>query len=135
MPQTPLKGPILGRNIFGHSVFKIELLALWSEASSEGMLGNKCLLLVEYKQFQKRRTKGVTHCILATDKSTIFTGNKNFIKHGFHHILCSNPRGALYTGGWLNLFGVWDFGWEKIFSKVLIWTTVKGVDKMIFMDN
>ena len=23
--------------------------------------------------------------------------------------------------GVARLFGVWDFGWEKIFSKILIW--------------
>ena len=73
MPPDPLKGPILGQNFFGHSAFKIELLALWSEASTGGILSNKCLLLVEYKQFQKRRMKGITHCILATDNSTIFS--------------------------------------------------------------
>ena len=40
-------------------------------------------------------------------------------------------------GGLAQFFGV-DFGWEKIFwgsSTILIWTIVRGVDKMIFMDN
>ena len=84
---------------FGHSAFKIELLALQSEASTERKLSNRCLLLVEYKQFQKRRTKGFTHCTLATDNSVshLSMGNKNFqsiIRLGFHHILCNNPRGG-----------------------------------------
>ena len=51
MPPDSLKGPILARKFFGHSAFKIELLAMWSEANTEGILSNKCLLLVEYKQF------------------------------------------------------------------------------------
>ena len=29
-------------------------------------------------------------------------------------------------GGLARLCGVWDFGWEKIFSKILIWTIVRG---------
>ena len=56
--------------------------------------------------------------------------NKNFMKLGFHHILCNNPEGGtLYEGvggGLARLLGVWDFGWEKIFSKILIWTIVRG---------
>ena len=64
MPPDPPKRAYLGS--------KIELLALWSEASTEGILSNKCLLLVEYKPVSKRRMKGITHCILGTDNSTIF---------------------------------------------------------------
>ena len=112
MPPDPLKGPILGRKYF-------LLLALWSEASTEGILSNKCLLLVEYKQFQRRRTNGITHCIGNRQVNYLFTGNKNFIKLGFHNIH-SIRRGLA------QLFGVCDFGWEKIFSKILIWTIVRG---------
>ena len=50
MPPDPLKGPILARNFFGHSAFKIELLVLRSEASTEGILSNKCLLLLKKKK-------------------------------------------------------------------------------------
>ena len=56
----------------------------------------------------------------------LFTGNKNFIKLGFRHILYNNPRGAPYMGGLDRLFEVWDFGWEKIFL---------GLFKNIDMDN
>ena len=107
MPPDPLKGPILGRKYFGHSAFKIELLALQSEASTEGILSNKCLLLVEYKQFQTRRTKGITHCILATDKSTIFSWATRISSKLVFTIYCAIiPGGALYMGGgWLNCLG------------------------------
>ena len=95
MPPDPLKGPIFVRKIFfGQSAFKIELLAMRSEASTEGILGNKCLLLVEYKQFQKRRTKGITHCILATDKSTIFSRAKRISSNLVFTIYC-----AIIPGG------------------------------------
>ena len=58
MPPDPPKTAYLGSKFFlGHSAFKIELLTLRSEACTEGILSNKCLLLVEYKQFQTRRTK------------------------------------------------------------------------------
>ena len=81
MPPDPLKGLSWLKKFFGRSAFKIELLALQSEASTEGILSNKCLLLVEYKQFQKRRTKGITLCILATDNSTIFSQQQEFSEH------------------------------------------------------
>ena len=56
MPPDSLKGPIVARKFFGHSAFKIELLDLRSEASTKEILSNKCLLLREYKQFQKKNT-------------------------------------------------------------------------------
>ena len=103
MPQDPLKGPILARKFFGHSAFKIELLALQSEASTEGILGNKYLLLVEYKQFQKRRMKkGIIHCILATDNSTIFSQATRIFRTSSNlvfTIYCAIIPGALYMGG------------------------------------
>ena len=57
MPPDPPERAYLGLKIFCHSTFKIELLALQSEASTEGILSNKCLLLVEYKQFQKEERR------------------------------------------------------------------------------
>ena len=102
MPPDPLKRAHLGSKIFRHSAFKIELLALRSEASTEGILSNKCILSVEYKQFQKRRMKGITHCILATDNSTIFSGatrifraSSNLVFTIYYAIVSG---GALYTG-------------------------------------
>ena len=92
-PDFPKKAYRGSKKFFGRSTFKIELLDLRSEASTEEILSNKCLLSVEHKQFQKRRT----HYILATDNSVshLCTGNKNFqsiIKLGFHHILCNNTE-------------------------------------------
>ena len=99
-----------------------------SEASTEGILSNKWLLLVEYKQFQKRRTKGITHCIMATDKSTIFSRATRISSNLVFTIYCAIIPGghSIRGGGLARLFGVWDFGWEKIFSKILIWTIVRG---------
>ena len=37
-------------------------------------------------------------------------------------------------GGWLDCLGLW-FWLGKDISKILIWTIVRGVDKMIFMDS
>ena len=113
MPPDPPKRAYLGSKIFGHSAFKIELLALWLEAGTEGILSNKCLLLVEYKQFQKRRTKGITHCILATDNSTIFSRATRIFRASSNlvfAIYCAIiQRGALYIGGLARLLGVCDF--------------------------
>ena len=110
MPQTLLKETWV-ENIFSHSAFKIELLALRSEASTEGMLGNKCLLLVEYKQFQKRRTKGITHCILATDKSTIFSWATRISSNLVFTIY------SLYEGGWLDCLGSVILVGKRYFQK------------------
>ena len=74
---------------------------------------------MEYKQFQKeeRRELRIAYWQLTTQLS--FYKQQEFSEHhklGFHHILCNNPRGALYMGGGVaRLFGVWDFCWEKIF--------------------
>ena len=109
MPPDPLKWPILARKFFGHSALKIKLLALWSEASTEGILSNKCLLLVEYKQFQKRRTKGITHCILATDNSTIFSRATRIFRASsdlIFTICCAIiPGGHSIWGHWLDCLG------------------------------
>ena len=43
--------------------------------------------------------------------------------------LCSPGGHSIVIGGLVRYFGVWDFGWEKIFwssSKILIWTLVRG---------
>ena len=56
MPPDSLKGPIVARKFFWSLRFQIELLDLRSEASTKEILGNKCLLLREYKQFQKKNT-------------------------------------------------------------------------------
>ena len=118
-PRPPLKGLSWVENIFGHSAFKIELLALRSEASTEGILSNKCLLLVEYKQFQKRRTKGITQCILATDKSTIFSRAARISSNLVFTIYCAIiPGRALYMGGgWLDCLGSGILVGKRYFQK------------------
>ena len=58
MPRDPSKGPIVARKFFGHSAFKIELLDLRSEASTEGILGNK------YSIIRKRRAISFVPSIL-----------------------------------------------------------------------
>ena len=42
-PRPPLKGLSRLEKFFGHPAFKIESWALRSEASTEGILSNKCL--------------------------------------------------------------------------------------------
>ena len=87
---------------------------------------------MKYKQFQKedQRELHIAYWQLTTQLS--FYEQQELSEHHktwFHHILCNNHRGALYTGGLARLFGVWDFCWEKIFwgsSKILIWTIVRG---------
>ena len=54
MPPDSLKGPIVAPKFFGHFAFKIELLDLRSEASTNEILSNKCLFLREYKQSQEK---------------------------------------------------------------------------------
>ena len=91
MSPNPPKRAYLGSKIFfGHSTFKIELSALRSEASTEGIFSNKCLLLVEYKQFKKEEQMELHIAYWQPQLDCLFTGNKNFqsiIKLGFHHIL------------------------------------------------
>ena len=80
MPPDP-QGLSWLQKFFGHSTFKIELLALWSEASTEGILSNKCLLLVEYEQFQKeeRRELHIAYWQLTTQLS--FHEQQEFSEH------------------------------------------------------
>ena len=117
MPPGPPKRAYLGSKMF----LVTPLSKLRLEASTEGILSNKCLLLVEYKQFQKRRIKGITHCILATDNSTIFSQAARIFRASSNlvfTICCAIiPGGALYMWELARLFGVCDFGWEKIFQK------------------
>ena len=85
-----------------------------SEASTKGILGTKCLLLVKYKQLQKGRMKKFIHCILATDNSVghLFMGSKNFqsvIKLGSDQILCNNTE----TNTGKNSLLQFEFFWEN----------------------
>ena len=85
-------------------------LDLRSEASTEGIHSNKCLLLVEYKQFQKKKNEGITHCILATDNSTIFSRATRIFRASsdlVFTICCAIiPGGTLYGGAGSIVWGL-----------------------------
>ena len=82
-PDPPKKGPIVARTFFGHSAFKIELLDLRSETSTEEILSNKCLLLREDKQFQKRKHiahwQPTTQLAIFLRTTTIFRASSNLV--------------------------------------------------------
>ena len=90
MPPDPPKRAYSARKIFWPLSKSSREPCRRKPALKEEYLVKKCLLLVKYKQLQKKRTERSTHCILATDSSV---GNKNFqsiIKLGFHQILRNN---------------------------------------------
>ena len=76
-----------------------------------------------YTVSKKKNEGNYTLHIANRQVNYLFTGNKNFIKLGFHHILCNNPRGGH------SLRGAGSIAWGLGF-----WLG-KDIFKNIDMDN
>ena len=87
MPPDPLKGPIVARKFFWPPRFQNRVVSLPSEASTEEILGNERLLLVEYNSFKKEERRDlhiaywqpITQLAILSRATRIFRASSNLV--------------------------------------------------------